>query len=109
MQAIEVGDEMNAADRCWEIIKEGSCEIDKAYTGPRLSVDAETSKPKMTVEFIKQMADFFKEGKFLPRRIVWDIVLATYEIFAQEESLAEIIVDEGVTCDVIGDTHGKPF
>ena len=53
------------------------------------------------------MLAWFKEGKSLPRRYVWEIVLGAYSHFVKEESLVEVNLEEGMTCDVIGDVHGE--
>ena len=60
----------------------------------------------MTPTFIQSMIDWFKDGKALPKRYVWEIVLGAHEHFAKEESLVNLDIEEGVTCDVIGDVHG---
>ena len=52
------------------------------------------------------MIAWFKDGKTLPKRYVWEIVLGAHEHFAKEESLVNLDIEEGVTCDVIGDVHG---
>ena len=52
------------------------------------------------------MIEWFKDGKTLPRRYVWEIVLGAYNQFIQEESLVELVLEDGMTCDVIGDVHG---
>lgn len=52
------------------------------------------------------MIEWFKEGKTLPRRYVWEIVLGAFNLFAAEESLVKLDLEEGMTCDVIGDVHG---
>lgn len=54
------------------------------------------------------MIEWFKAGKTLPRRIVWEIVLGAYDCFCKEESLVNVDLAEGETCDVIGDVHGEP-
>jgi len=53
------------------------------------------------------MLIWFKEGKVLPRRFVWEIVLHAYDILVKEESLTDVPLEAEVTCDVIGDTHGQ--
>ena len=60
----------------------------------------------MTPTFFQSMIEWFKDGKTLPKRYVWEIVLGAYEHFAKEESLVNLDIEEGVTCDVIGDVHG---
>lgn len=53
------------------------------------------------------MIAWFKEGKTLPKRYVWEIVLGAYEAFTSEPSLVDVLVPEGMTIDVIGDVHGE--
>jgi len=114
--------EKNPVDRCHEIINEGNtqlptlrilftnitvqggCEVDKSYAGPKLTY--ENGKHSINQQFIKDMIQWFKNGKTLPKRYVWEIVFGAHEHFAKEESLVNVGLHEGVTCDVIGDVHG---
>ncbi|KAG8213727.1 hypothetical protein J3R82DRAFT_10430 [Butyriboletus roseoflavus] len=52
------------------------------------------------------MIDWFKQGKKLPRRYAWEIVLGAHSSFVKEDSLVNLDLAHGVTCDVIGDVHG---
>ena len=52
------------------------------------------------------MIQWFKDGKKLTKRYVWEIVLGAYEAFLKEESLVDLNLEDGMTCDVIGDVHG---
>ncbi|KAI0051921.1 protein phosphatase 5, partial [Auriscalpium vulgare] len=104
-KAIEVGDEQSAADRCLEVIAEGGCELDKNYAGPKLEVV--DGKYQVTLEFVRAMIQWFKDGKALPKRYVWEIVLGAYAHFSKEESLVDVTLEEGETIDVIGDVHGQ--
>ncbi|KAF8160828.1 phosphoprotein phosphatase [Crassisporium funariophilum] len=104
-KAIEVEGEKNAVERCYEIIAEGGCDLDANYTGPILP--SKDGKFNMTQEFLQAMIVWFKDGKTLPKRYVWEIVLGAHEQFAKEESLVYVDIEEGVTCDVIGDVHGQ--
>ncbi|THG99379.1 hypothetical protein EW026_g2977 [Hermanssonia centrifuga] len=99
-KAIELEEEKSAVLRCLEIINE-----DKTYDGPKLAV-GEDGKYQINVEFIKGMIEWFKAGKTLPRRYVWEIVLGAHAHFAQEQSLVNLDLEDGMTCDVIGDVHG---
>ena len=83
----------------------GGCFLEKSYAGPVLP--EENGKYSITLEFIQAMIAWFKEGKTLPKRYVWEIVLGAYETFASEPSLVDVPVPEGVTIDVIGDVHGE--
>lgn len=78
--------------------------MDKAYAGPVLP--QEDGKYHITIEFIREMIEWFKAGKALPKRYVWEIVLGAHHYFAQEESLVDVDIPEGITIDVIGDVHG---
>ncbi|KAL4074176.1 phosphoprotein phosphatase [Scleroderma citrinum] len=105
-KAIEMEEEKNAVDRCLEIIAEGSCEAESDYTGPVLH-QTEDGKYTITHAFIIKMIDWFKQGRKLPRRYAWEIVLGAHAQLAKEESLVQVHLDEGETCDVIGDVHGQ--
>jgi serine/threonine-protein phosphatase 5 len=78
--------------------------MDKGYTGPQLS--CEDGKYQITLEFIGNMIQWFKDGKSLPKRYVWEIALGAHSAFASEESLVELFIPDDVTVDVIGDVHG---
>ncbi|KAF7306087.1 Serine/threonine-protein phosphatase [Mycena chlorophos] len=104
-KAIEVEGERSAVLRVRDIIAEGGCEVEKAYAGPILPFA--DGKYSITHEFITSMIEWFKQGKTLPKRYVWEIVLGAHDHFAAEESLVNVDIDEGVTCDVIGDVHGQ--
>jgi serine/threonine-protein phosphatase 5 len=52
------------------------------------------------------MMQWFKDGKSLPRRYAWEIVLGAHDHFAKEESLVDVKIEGNVTIDVIGDVHG---
>ncbi|KAH8093931.1 phosphoprotein phosphatase [Cristinia sonorae] len=105
-KAITVEDEQSPVLRCLEIIKEGGCDLDRTYTGPKLPQD-DDGKYTITLEFVHAMLEYFKEGKTLPRRYVWEIVIAVHDIFVKEETLVTLPLEEGMTCDVIGDVHGQ--
>lgn len=113
---------MHAVQRCLEIIKEGTrvaalsltgfyiyltggCEVDKAYTGPKLP--SEDGKYSITLEFLREMMQWFKDGKMLPKRYVWEIVLGAYQQFEKEASLVDLTLEKGKSVDVIGDVHGR--
>ena len=87
----------------------GGCELDKAYTGLQLPKDATTGKYTITLEFIREMIKLFKDGKTLPKRYVWEIVLGAYSVFEKEPSLVGLTLESGKSVDVIGDVHGMHF
>ncbi|KAI5830731.1 protein phosphatase 5 [Schizophyllum commune Tattone D] len=107
-KAIEVEGEKSPVERCREIIAEGGCDVDKGYAGPKLPQD-EDGKYTITLEFVRAMIEWFKDGKALPKRYVWEIVLAANDIFSKEDSLVTLDIPEDVTIDVIGDVHGQYY
>lgn len=104
-KAIEMEEEKDAVTRCLEIIQEGGCDLDRDYSGPRLPF--EDGKYGVTLQFVREMIQWFKDGKTLPKRYVWEIALGAHKTFASEESLIEVPIKDGVTVDVIGDVHGQ--
>jgi hypothetical protein len=112
-QAISVGDTESPSARCRRIIKDGSCSLDPSYAGPRPIApkadgeDGENGRWTLTEDFIKEMVEWFRAGKALPKRIVWEIILAAQDVLKQESSLVEVDIEEGVHLDVMGDTHGQ--
>lgn len=83
----------------------GGCEVENDYAGPVLD-RTEDGKYLITRAFIMNMIDWFKQGNKLSRRYAWEIVLGAHAQFAKEDSLVQLSIDEGETCDVIGDVHG---
>ncbi len=62
---------------------------------------------KITAAFLQEMIEWYKDGKSLPKRYVWEIILRAFDLFVKEESLVDLVLEDGMTCDVIGDVHGK--
>lgn len=52
------------------------------------------------------MISWFKDGKTIAKRYAWEIVMRAHDDFIKEESLVDLVIPSGVTCDVIGDVHG---
>jgi serine/threonine-protein phosphatase 5 len=52
------------------------------------------------------MISWFKDGKTLAKRYAWEIVMSAHDTFIKEETLVDVAITPGVTCDVIGDVHG---
>ncbi|EKM54502.1 uncharacterized protein PHACADRAFT_58827 [Phanerochaete carnosa HHB-10118-sp] len=105
-KAIGMEEEKNAVERCLEIIQEGGCDLDRTYDGPKLP-QSENGKYSIDLDFIHAMLELFKAGKTLPRRYVWEIILGAHNEFVKEDSLVTLDIEDGTTCDVIGDVHGK--
>jgi len=105
-KAIEMEEEASPVERCLDIIKEGGCNAEKGYSGPKLPTDGD-GKYTIDIQFIRDMLEWFKEGKSLAKRYAWEIVLGAHSHFVQEESMVNLDLEEGMTCDVIGDVHGQ--
>ena len=84
----------------------GGCDVAASYSGPKLA-PLEDGKFGITSKFVHDMIQWFKDGKTLPRRYVWEIVLGAWTHFYKEESLVDLKLEEGMTVDVIGDVHGR--
>jgi serine/threonine-protein phosphatase 5 len=113
-KAIEIDEEESSVEHVLEAIRHGGAEVEASYSGPHLPPASEEQAAKgkkygISADFIKKMEEWFKAGKFLAKRYVWEIVLGCWEACVQEESLNEVALEEGMTCDVIGDTHGAPL
>ncbi|THG95052.1 hypothetical protein EW145_g8032 [Phellinidium pouzarii] len=106
-KAIEMEEEKDAAERCKEIVVEDGCPLDKSYSGPQLPSADGGKTYTITAAFVEEMIAWFKEGKALQRRHVWEIVLGAYAHFVREESMVELNLEDGMSCDVIGDVHGQ--
>jgi serine/threonine-protein phosphatase 5 len=83
----------------------GTCEVEKTYEGPKLE-KTDDGKYKITIEFIRSMIQWYKDGKTLPRRYAWEIILGAHDHFVKEESLVDVKVENDATINVIGDVHG---
>ncbi len=96
-----------------KMIQEGSVPMEKGYQGPMPEWEGdekmEKGKFKPTKEFVEGMVEHFKKGGKVPKRIAWEIVLGCKEVLEKESSLVEVEVQNGLHCDIVGDTHGVSF
>jgi serine/threonine-protein phosphatase 5 len=76
--------------------------VEAGYKGPELE-SLEGGRFGITQQFVTDMIAWFRDGHSLPRRYVWEIVLGAHGHFVAEESLVQLDLDEGMTCDVIGE------
>lgn len=105
-KAIEMEEEKSAVLRCYEIIAEGGCDVEKGYAGPVLPTN-DDGKFTINIQFVRDMIQWFKDGKSIPRRYAWEILLGAHSHFEKEESLVDVNIPEGQTIDIIGDVHGQ--
>ncbi|CAK9779552.1 unnamed protein product [Cutaneotrichosporon oleaginosum] len=111
-KAISVGETETASQRCLTAIAQGACHLDRSKEeaeGIPLPIipDDPTGRYTPTKEFVESMIETFKNGGKMPKRVVWEIVLGVKAIVDKESSLVEVTVPEGVSCDIVGDTHGQ--
>ena len=98
-KAIEVSDPPSA----FEDLNIDAIVVDDKYDGVRLGNE-------MTQEFIDDMMERFKKGKFIHRKYVYQIIKAVKDLTYAEPTMVEVGVDKGTTFTVCGDTHGRfPF
>ena len=96
LKAIEVEDAPSAA----EGLDIEHMAVDASYDGAKL-------EDKMTVEFVEDMIERFKNGKKLARKYVYQIIVAVMELVKNEPTMVEVDVEEGQEITVCGDTHGE--
>lgn len=97
-RAIASEDDEPVSAKIRKLIADEACNLDPSYTGPMLEETPNGFRPNET--FIKGMLEWFKEGKTLPKRWVYEIVLGCYGYLAQEPSLTECTIPEGESVDV---------
>lgn len=96
LKAIEAPDAPSAAEGL-DLV---NMAIPSDYDGVKLG-------DKMTLEFVEDLIERFKNGKKLPLKYVYQIVLAVKEICYNEPTMVETHVDQGKKITVCGDTHGS--
>lgn len=107
-KAIASKDDELVSERCGKQLADGGMPVESDYTGPRLQQGPD-GKGVPTKEFVEGMLQHFKNGKLLPKRYVWQIVLGCREALLKHGALVDASIPEGQKVDVIGDTHGQFF
>ncbi|KAF1961342.1 protein phosphatase 5 [Byssothecium circinans] len=98
LKAIEVEDAPSAA----EGLDLEHMVVDSSYDGAKLG-------DEMTLEFVEDMIERFKNGKKLARKYVFQIILAVMDLVKNEPTMVEVDVEDGEEITVCGDTHGQYF
>jgi serine/threonine-protein phosphatase 5 len=96
LKAIEIEDAPSAA----EGLDVEHMAVDPSYDGAKLG-------DKMTLEFVEDMIERFKNGKKLARKYVYQIIIEVMNIVKQEPTMVEHDIEEGHEVTVCGDTHGR--
>lgn len=78
-------------------------EVEPQYTGARIDGDT------ITLDFIKQMLDNFKQQKCIHKRYAFQIVLQARDLLRSVPSLVDVNVPNGSHFTVCGDVHGQYF
>ena len=76
--------------------------IDDNYNGPVLPADG-----KVTVEFMKELIEAFKQGTKLHRKYAYKIILDVREIFSKQNTLIDVNIPDDKKFTVCGDVHGQ--
>ncbi|CAN8286790.1 unnamed protein product [Cochlearia groenlandica] len=78
-------------------------EVEPQYSGARIEGE------EVTLDFVKQMMEGFKDQKTLHKRYAYQIVLQTRKILQALPSLVDISVPNGKHFTVCGDVHGQYY
>jgi serine/threonine-protein phosphatase 5 len=96
LKAIEVEDAPSAA----EGLDVEHMILERGYEGPNLDNG-------MTLEFIEDMIEKFKNNKRIAKKYAFKIILAVMDLVKKEPTMVEHDVEEGQEITVCGDTHGR--
>lgn len=81
-----------------------SIAIEDSYSGPRLQ-----NNKQVTLEFVEQLVEYFKDSKILHRRYVLEILRQVYKLFVAQPTLVDIQIQDRKKFTVVGDIHGQFF
>jgi serine/threonine-protein phosphatase 5 len=76
--------------------------VESDYTGPHLEEDG-----KVTLNFILEMIEHFKNQKNLHKKYLYTILLQAKEIFSKLQNIVKINIAENELITVCGDVHGQ--
>jgi hypothetical protein len=96
LKAIEVEDAPSATE---------GLDLDNMVVEP--SYDGVKLEDGMTLEFIEDMIERFKNGKKIAKKYVYMIIIEVMKIIRKEPTMVEFDVEEGHEITVCGDTHGS--
>nr|CAG4650049.1 EOG090X03S1 [Sida crystallina] len=85
-----------------ESINIDAISIEDSYNGPHLDPSG-----KVTLKFVEELMQTFKEQKKLHRKYALKILLDVMELFKSQPSLVDINIPEGSKFTVCGDVHGQ--
>jgi serine/threonine-protein phosphatase 5 len=76
--------------------------VEESYEGPRIDDDA-----GVTVEFVTELLDWFRDQKKLHRKYVHRLVLDAIALMHKLPSLVDVSIPDGGEFTVCGDVHGQ--
>ncbi|XP_072405524.1 serine/threonine-protein phosphatase 5 isoform X1 [Chiloscyllium punctatum] len=80
-----------------------SMTIEDDYTGPKLE------DGKVTLKFMKELMQWFKDQKKLHRKCAYQILVQVKEVLSKLPSLVEITLSEKESITICGDIHGQYY
>lgn len=78
--------------------------VENNYDGPRLKNDKE-----VTLDFVKELIEYFKNSKILHRKYVLVILCQVYKYFVEQPTLVDVNIADETVFTVVGDVHGQFF
>lgn len=81
-----------------------SIAVENSYTGPRLK-----DNKQVTLEFVKQLIEHFKDSHVLHRRYVLEILSQVFKFFTEQPTLVNVYIKDKKKFTVVGDIHGQFF
>lgn len=93
--AISGKDEIATSAKVLDQLNSGSAPIERDYAGPLVPVDGIP-----TIEFVEALIAWFKDGKLIPRRIAWQVILGAHAILKAESTMVEVDIPEGETINM---------
>eukprot|EP00850_Spirogloea_muscicola_P022878 SM000316S12293 [mRNA] locus=s316:27000:31545:+ [translate_table: standard] len=97
--AMDDPDHVSVADA----IEYASIEVESSYMGARIEGTG------VTLDFVKQMLDDFKNQKPLHRRYAFQILLQIREMLRSTPTMVDVTIPDGKQFTVCGDIHGQYF
>lgn len=76
--------------------------VEKSYEGPRLK-----DEKFVTLEFIKELIQHFRNSRLLHRKYVLEILCQAYKLFVDQPTLVDIHIESDEKFTVVGDIHGQ--
>ena len=107
LKAIESEKGKPASETVGQEVKE--MVVDESYDGPRLVEGDGLGKVTVDVEFIKKLMEHFKAQNKLPRRYVYQLLLAILPLFRSLPSLIRVPIPADGKITVCGDVHGQYY